>query len=193
MHVFEPQIIEISMGPGARLYRGLSKSETGTFERTGRVELVPKHPAGLDVAQYLRTVARDAIDHVVGLRERFLSLSLCLETAVWYATSGGMKDGIVAAMDAPQHVTALKMGSHLPAVWVGDPGPGFIDPRHVTSLVDFRAWIETRSRSQTDHEILLANGRIFPAEVVRVSASRCRADVTPWGMTHFADPSFRTR
>ncbi len=180
MRSIEPVVAMIPMGTSGLLYRGLAHDEREAVRGGAAPVIAPKRPMDADVALHLIEDPDVAIAHVTAMREFARSFSLSKEIALWYATAGGTRDGLLAEVPVPQLTDADLTGDRsAPTVWSG-PGVALVDPRHLLPGTNIAAWIECRSRSHVDHEILLVRGALRASHVSHVAKTACPRDVQPW-------------
>ena len=195
--VVTPHVAELPMKSRGVLFRGLSDFEIDLYARTHVVVLRPREPTYYEHSLGAYFVQRQHLstEHVLDMRRRFLSLSLSEKIAMWYATSGGYDDGIVAVYEAPDLRSEDTSGGGQ-NLWIGVPDdvPAFYDPRRAIYMDDIDAWQEGISRSSVDHEILLVEGDLRPCDLRLVRAAECPRDIKPWVLWGYSNwPSGTTR
>lgn len=182
MQMLETTVHPLSFASSSVAYRGINQSQF-TEMQTARA-LSPRMPLR-DTAEMITlfTPSRP-ISHVLAKkREHFVSFSLQIGTAIWYATSGGTSDGYLVKVALPADVDAVVEGGEAPAAYAGHDGTQWIDPRHIVFGAHLVEWSRFRSRAVVDQEVLLAGGRLAPIEVLRVTKAQCDHRFAPWAET----------
>lgn len=161
------------------VYRGLSPQQYHELNRKGFFE--PISPLR-DTSELVVLFQRERpLEHVLGREgRRFVSFSFQPDTAIYYATHGGQRDGYLAEVRLPQFQSATSYSSNKPVVYVGQDGTEWIDPRHLIIVEQFLEWNTMKSRTRVDDEILLAKGQVVRFQIREVQKSENPQDFAPW-------------
>lgn len=175
----EPSVAPIPVDGSAYAYRGVSSEEREQIVRLGYV--APECPLPKCAEAITLLTAALPRGHVLERkRQHMKSLSLQRGTAVWYATSGGLKDGWVARVRLPETIHGLVDGGTAPASFVADDRSEWIDPRHLYVDAHLLEWETMRARALVDQEILLVVGAASLVDLQPVKSSDARPEFTPW-------------
>lgn len=169
--------------PGIKLYRGFSNRN----EDLGI--LFPPNPLLVDFDSPYEIVdlifnQQGAQKHILELEKNghFVSFSLRKSVACYYATSDDTgnykKPGYIAAVKFPGNCKAVTIDSRGPYMYKCPDGSIWVDLRTLLSL-DTKN-IGAHSRTIVDHELLLMQGTIRPANIISVRPEDCDRSFLPW-------------
>ena len=182
MVIIEPTDELLSFRDATTVYRGINERQLQRLRL--RRGFSPEVPLGKTAEWITLLQSEGPMAHVLDWKRRhFVSFSLRVGTAVWYATAGGKSDGYLCSVQLPSSVRAVIEGGSEPVAYAGCDGTEWVDPRHVFVGAGSFEWSRFHARAVIDQEILLAAGVASVAQIVRVERSHGDARFTPWAET----------
>lgn len=182
MVIIEPADKLLSFRDATTVYRGINDRQLQQLQWCRGFS--PEVPLGTTAEWITLLQSQGPMAHVLDWKRRhFVSFSLRVGTAVWYATHGGNSDGYLCSVQLPASVRAVIEAGSEPVAYAGCDGTEWVDPRHVFVGAASCEWSRFHARAVRDQEILLAAGVASAGQIVPVDRSQCDPRFAPWAET----------